>query len=360
MSQDHGHSKIPVGILGATGSVGQRFVTLLADHPWFEITCVTGSERSIGRPYGEAARWALPEEMPQSVAGLTVSETKSGLPAQLLFSALTSDVAKTVEREFANAGHFVVSNASAHRMDPDVPLMVPEVNGDHLALLDQQSFPSGGGLVTNPNCSTIGLALALAPLHLRFGIEAVSVVTLQALSGAGIPGVPSLVALDNVVPYIGGEEDKLETEPCRILGTVGSEGITPASFPVSAQCNRVAVTDGHTECLSLRLSGSPTPQEVHETLASFQSPTTSGLPSAPSVPIVVLDSADRPQPRLDRDRGEGMSLTVGRIRECPILGIKMVILSHNTIRGAAGGSLLVAELAVAAGRVPGIKVPESP
>ncbi|MBZ0111291.1 MAG: aspartate-semialdehyde dehydrogenase [Thermoanaerobaculia bacterium] len=349
--------KIPVGVLGATGSVGQRFITLLRDHPWFELTCVTGSDRSIGRRYGEAAHWALPDAMPSAASNLVVERTGRGLSPQLLFSALSSEVAREVERDLAAAGHFVVSNASAHRMDPDVPLMVPEVNEDHLGLLERQSFPKGGALVTNPNCSTIGLVLALAPLHEAFGIEALSVVTLQALSGAGIPGVPSMVALDNVVPYIGNEEEKLETEPLRILGTLGPHGIEAASFTVSAQCNRVAVSDGHTECLSLRLRGEPSVDAVTRVLESYRSPTTAHLPTAPDLPIVVTDQPDRPQPRLDRDRGGGMSVTVGRIRPCPLFGIKMVVLSHNTLRGAAGGSLLVAEQVVAKGLIPGLRAP---
>jgi aspartate-semialdehyde dehydrogenase len=349
--------KIPVGVLGATGSVGQRFVTLLRAHPWFELACVTGSDRSIGRPYGEATQWALPEAMPSAASDLIVQPTGRGLPAQLLFSALGSDVARQVERDLAAAGHFVVSNASAHRMDSDVPLMVPEVNEDHLNLLGRQPFPRGGGLVTNPNCATIGLVLALAPLHRTFGIEALSVVTLQALSGAGIPGVPSMVALDNVVPFIGNEEEKLETEPLRILGTLGTHGIEDACFAVSAQCNRVAVSDGHTECLSVRLRGGPSVDAVTEVLEAYRSPTTALLPTAPDLPIVVSDQPDRPQPRLDRDRGGGMSVTVGRIRSCPLFGIKMVILSHNTLRGAAGGSLLVAEQVVAKGMIPGLLAP---
>ncbi len=347
--------RIPVGVLGATGSVGQRFVTLLAEHPWFELVCVTGSERSIGRRYGEAARWALPQPIPPAIADLTVEASEPGLAPQLLFSALNRDVAQTVERPCAEAGHLVVSNAATHRMDPDVPLLVPEVNADHLALLEGQAVPAGGGLATNPNCSTIGLTLALAPLHRAFGIEAASVVTLQALSGAGIPGVPSLVALDNVVPFIGGEEDKVETEPQRILGTLASGRVVAAGFPISAQCNRVAVTDGHTECVSLRLQGDPDPAEVRRALMDFRSADTAGLPSAPEVPILVTEEPDRPQPRLDRDRGAGMAITVGRIRRCPILGIKFVLLSHNTLRGAAGGALLVAEQIVSRGLVPGLR-----
>lgn len=349
---------IPVAVLGATGSVGQRFVQLLDAHPWFHLAAVTGSQRSAGRPYGEATRWILDTPMPAAAAALTVRETATGLPARLLFSALGGDVAAEVERDLAAAGHLVVSNASAHRMDADVPLLVPEVNPDHLELAATQPFAGGGALLTNPNCSTIGLASALAPIHRAFGVDAVLVTTLQAVSGAGLPGVASLAILDNVIPFIGGEEEKLESELRKIFGRLEGDGagdlrVEPASITVSAQCTRVPVSDGHTECVSFRLRREATAADLRRVLAAHSGePQRLGLPSAPRPALVVLDADDRPQPRLDRGRGGGMTTTVGRLRPCPVLGWKLVLLSHNTVRGAAGGSLLVAELAVARGLLP--------
>jgi aspartate-semialdehyde dehydrogenase len=354
-------ARIPVAVLGATGTVGQRFVSLLADHPWFRVAAVTGSDRTIGKRYGDAVQWILPGDMPAEAAALTVLPTAPGLAAgdgaecPLAFSALGSDVAGRAEAELRDAGLFVVSNASSHRMDQDVPLVVPEVNGDHLEILRRR--PGRGAIATNPNCSTIGLVLALRPLHDAFGVEAVSVVTLQAVSGAGLPGVPSLVIADNVVPYIPSEEEKLETETARILGRLSGSSIAPASIAVSAQCNRVAVLDGHTECVSVRLREKATPAQAAAALRAFDPVGTRGLPSAPRPPVVVLDAADRPQPRLDRDRGRGMAVSVGRIRPCPVLDLRLVLLSHNTVRGAAGGALLVAEQAVAMGLVAGVPSP---
>lgn len=350
--------RIPVGVLGATGSVGQRFVSLLARHPWFRIECLAASERSAGKPYGEAATWLQEEPLPEEIAALPVLSIDSPLPCQLLFSALDSSVAGEAEERLASQGHFVVSNAKNHRMDSDVPLIVPEVNPDHLALLETQPHrASGGGIVTNPNCSTIGLAIALKPLLDAFGLAEVSVVTLQAVSGAGIPGVPSMAAIDNVIPYIGGEEEKMETEPRKILGKLQDGKIEPASVRVSAACNRVAVIDGHTECVSVRLGRRASLSEVAEALASFSGePQRLGLPWAPEKPIELTDLQDRPQPRLDRGRGRGMAVTIGRLRECKIFDYKFVLLSHNTLRGAAGGSILVAELALAEGMVPGLSL----
>ena len=349
--------KIPVGVLGATGSVGQRFIELLADHPWFEVTAVTASERSAGKTYAEATHWLQASQLPESVAGLEVLPTGPPLEPKLLFSALDSRAADVAEAELARAGHFVVSNAKSHRMDPDVPLMVPEVNPDHLDLVNVQDWGEGA-IVTNPNCSTIGLVLALAPLHRAFGLEKVNVVTLQALSGAGIPGVPSMVALDNLVPFIGGEEDKIENETSKILGRLDAGAIEPAHVTISAQVNRVAVIDGHTECVSVAFRNTPSIEQVREALESFRGePQERALPSAPTPPIVVLDAPDRPQPRLDRDRGRGMAVTVGRLRPCPLFDVKFVALSHNTLRGAAGGSILVAELALARGLVSGVEIP---
>lgn len=358
--------RVPVGVLGATGTVGQRFVSLLADHPWFRVVAVTGSDRTIGKRYGDAVQWILPGDVPGEAAALTVLPTAPGLVGAagdeipLLFSALGSDVAGPAEAELRSAGCFVVSNASSHRMDPDVPLMVPEVNGDHLELLRRRA--GRGAIATNPNCSTIGLVLALRALHDAFGVEAVNVVTLQAVSGAGLPGVASLQIVDNVIPYISSEEEKLETETNKILGTLRdaesrSAAIEPATITVSAQCNRVPVLDGHTCCVSVKLRESATPAAAAAAWRAFDPPATRGLPSAPRPAVVVLDAADRPQPRLDRDRGQGMAATIGRIRPCPVLDLRFVLLSHNTVRGAAGGALLVAEQAVAAGLVEGVPSP---
>jgi len=345
-------SKIPVAVLGATGSVGQRFVSLLAEHPWFEIAALTGSERSAGRPYSEAVRWMQEDPLPPAAAGLEVVPTAPGLPARLVFSALGGGIAGPLESALAEAGHIVVSNAGSHRMDPDVPLVVPEVNPDHTALIRSQRFAGGdaasrGAILTNPNCSTIGLVMALKPLFDRFGLERVSVVTLQAASGAGIPGVPSMALLDNVVPFIPGEEEKIPAETRKILGQ--------PTLQLSAQANRVPVIDGHTLCISVELTSMPRKDDrldverLAKTFASFRSEAVRGLPSAPVAPVVVTGRREGPQPRLDRNRGRGMAVTVGRIRECPVLGVRFVALVHNTLRGAAGGALLLAELAVAQG-----------
>lgn len=345
-------AKIPVAVLGATGTVGQRFVSLLVDHPWFELVALTGSERSAGRRYGEAVHWIQGSRLPPAVAEMVIDFDRPSRPVALAFSALTSDVAGPLETSLAEEGLFVVSNASSHRMDPDVPLVVPEVNPDHLALVRHQRFPGGGALATNPNCSTIGLVLALKPLHDAFGLEAVSVVTMQAVSGAGLPGVPSLAIVDNVIPWIGGEEEKLESETLKILGRLDEATVSPATIAVSAQCNRVPVLDGHLECVSFRLATEATAEEIAAVLTAFSGePQALALPSAPSPPILVADRLDRPQPRLDRDAGRGMAVTVGRLRPCPLLGWKMVLLSHNTVRGAAGGALLVGELAMAQGLI---------
>ncbi len=359
----HGPSgKIPVGILGATGSVGQRFVALLAEHPWFEIVVLTASERSAGKSYGEAARWVQEQPIPPVLAGMKVLPTAGPLPCRLLFSALGSAAASAAEAELARAGHVVVSNAKSHRMDPDVPLVVPEVNPSHLGLLSAQDFGQGA-ILTNPNCSTIGLVMALKPLADRFGLRQVHVVTMQALSGAGLSGVPSMAIIDNMVPHIGGEEDKLETETQKILGILREGGsararIEHAEITVSAQCTRVGVSDGHSECVSVKLGREASLQEVKEALASYRGePQTLGLPSAPAWPVEVTEEADRPQPRLDRGRGGGMATTVGRLRPCPLFDYKFVALSHNTLRGAAGGSILLAELAVAKGAVPEAEAP---
>ncbi len=349
--------RTPVGVLGATGSVGQRFIRLLANHPWFRVAAVTASERSEGRPYAEAVHWAQDEAIPKDVAELPVLPTEVGPEVPLVFSALDAGVAGSVETAFASAGVMVVTNARNHRMDPDVPLLVPEVNAAHLGLLEEQSFADGGGIIANPNCSTIGLVIPLQALHQAFGVREVNVVTLQAISGAGIPGVSSMAIMDNVVPFIGGEEEKLEGETQKILGEHRGTGIEAAELTVSAQCTRVPVLDGHLEMVSLALEGSPSPEEVEGVLSSFRGePQERELPSAPKQPIHVLWENDHPQPRLHRDLEGGMAVSVGRIRECPVLGTKMAVLSHNTVRGAAGGAILCAELAVAQGRVTGVQI----
>ena len=351
------NDRIPVAVLGATGGVGQRFIRLLAHHPWFRVTAVTASERSEGRPYGEAVQWAQDAAIPADVVELPVLPTEVGPEVPIVFSALDASVAGPVETEFASAGVMVVTNARNHRMDPDVPLLVPEVNATHLELLKAQTFPNGGGIVANPNCSTIGLVLPLHALHRAFGVRQVNVVTLQAISGAGIPGVSSVAILDNVVPFIGGEEEKLENETRKILGELNGSGVREADMTVSAQCTRVPVLDGHLEMVSVALEGSPSPAEVKEVLSAFRGePQELELPSAPRQPIHVLEEESHPQPRLHRDLEGGMAVSVGRIRECPLLGTKMVLLSHNTIRGAAGGAILCAELAVAQGRVAGVQI----
>ena len=342
-----------VGILGATGAVGQTFVRRLNDHPWFEVSALAASERSAGKPYREAANWLSSAPMPASVADMDVVPCDpDAVEADLVFSGLSSSVAGEVEADFARAGFPVISNAKNYRMAPGVPLLVPEINADHIGLIDQQSWSPGDGfIVTNPNCSTVGLVCALAPL-LPFGVEAVQVTMLQALSGAGYPGVPSLDALGNVIPYIGGEEDKLDEEPRKILGTFESGSIAPAGLAVSAQCNRVPVRNGHLACASVRFARSVTPAQVEEALRSYESPAdVQSLPSAPDALIAVDDAPDAPQPRTHVRAGGGMTVTVGRIQPCTVNHVKFVALSHNTVRGAAGGAILNAEILVERGRI---------
>jgi aspartate-semialdehyde dehydrogenase len=339
---------IPVGVLGATGAVGQRFVELLDGHPWFEVAEVAASDRSAGRAYGEAVNWKISAGPPAATSRLTLKGLEDRLESPVLFSALPSEVAGPVEERLAAAGHAVFSNARNHRMDADVPLMIPEVNPDHAAMIHHQRRRRGwakGLLVTNPNCSTIHLVLALKPLCDRFGLRAVMVTTLQALSGAGYPGVASLDAVDNVVPYVGGEEEKMATEPLKLLGGLRGDAFVDADITISATCTRVAVRDGHTESVSLALGRPAALEEVASALADFRAkPQALGLPSAPARPVVVLSQPDRPQPILDRMAEGGMATLVGRLRPCPILDYKFVLLGHNTIRGAAGASILNAEL----------------
>jgi aspartate-semialdehyde dehydrogenase len=350
---------IRVGILGATGAVGQTFVRLLADHPLFTVTALAASERSAGKPYHEAANWISDTPLDPRLGDLVVQPVDADLPCDLVFSGLDASVAGEVEADFARRGYAVLSNARNHRMAPDVPLLIPEVNPYHLALIERQAWtgadgaPSGGFIVTNPNCSTVGLVLALKPLHDAFGVEAVHVVTMQALSGAGYPGVPSLDILGNVVPFIGGEEDKMAVETRKLLGALGPDGIADADVVVSAQCNRVPVIDGHTEAASVRLARPASPEEVAEALRAWRSPIADlGLPTAPAQPIAVFDDPRFPQPRRHASLGGGMTVSVGRIQACPVLGVKLVVLSHNTVRGAAGGAILNAELLHAQGRLP--------
>ncbi|MBZ0268863.1 aspartate-semialdehyde dehydrogenase [bacterium] len=343
--------RIPVAVLGATGSVGQRFVSLLADHPWFELRAVTASERSAGRAYRGAVSWMQPCNLPHSVGGLIVGRTEPDAAAgcRIAFSALDSDVAGDAEVAFAKAGMLVVSNSKNHRMDADVPLVVPEVNGDHLPLVSAQGYGEGR-IITNPNCSTIGLVMALKPLVDAFGVSAVHVVTMQAVSGAGIPGVPGMQVVDNLIPYIPGEEDKLESETRKILGRLEGDRIVDADVTVSAACNRVPVIDGHTECVSVKLRGKASAADLVAAWRSCESePQRLDLPSAPRPTIHVLEADDAPQPRLHRDLGNGMAVSIGRLRPCPLFDWKFVTLSHNTLRGAAGGSILLAELAVKRG-----------
>jgi aspartate-semialdehyde dehydrogenase len=343
--------KIPVSILGATGMVGQRFVSLLAEHPWFEVVALTGSDRSIGRPYAECCRWVLADPMPEYARKMIVLPTEPDGKARLAFSALPADLARDAEPAYAKAGVGVSSNASAFRQEPDVPILIPEVNPDHIHLIDQQrknrDWP--GFIVTNPNCTSTGLTMAFRPLLDAFGIRKAFVVSLQALSGAGYPGVASLDILDNVIPFIGGgEEEKVESEPRKMLGMLTAKGIEPAPFSISAHTNRVAVVDGHIVCASVELDRHAAPEEVEAALTNYSSPeAVRSLPSAPARAIEVRNEQDRPQPRRDRMTGQGMTTVVGRIRKDPILDIRMVVLSHNTIRGAAGCSILNAELLVA-------------
>lgn len=339
--------KIPVGILGATGAVGQRFVQLLADHPWFEVVELAASDRSAGKTYAEACTWRLPDAPAAAVAKLVVTNTEARFRSRLLFSGLDSSVAGEVETALASRGCAVISNSRNHRMDPDVPLLIPEVNPDHVEAVPVQRKRTGGGyIVTNPNCSVMGLAIALAPLHRAFGLDSVAVVTLQALSGAGYPGVASMDIADNVIPYIsGGEEEKIESEPQKILGTFLNGAFVPAPFPITASVHRVAVSDGHTMAVMVKLGRRASPEEAARVLADFRGePQERELPFAPRRPIHVLTAPDRPQPRLDRDRERAMAVTVGRVRADRLFDLKFEALVHNTVRGAAGAAILNAEL----------------
>jgi len=346
------NNKIPIGILGATGVVGQRFIQMLEHHPWFEVAWLAASDRSEGKPYAEAARWRLKTQIPAAVAKMKVSPaTPAGAP-KVIFAALDSGIAAELEPRFADAGCIVVSNSSALRMQENVPLVIPEVNASHIKLIDTQAWrkKSGGYVVTNPNCSAIGLVLALAPLHQKFGLDIVMAVTMQAVSGAGYPGVASLDILGNVIPFIKNEEEKMEEETKKLLGQVNGSKVIPGDFGMSAQCNRVAVEDGHTESISIRLKKKAKAEEIIAAWNSYRAePQELKLPSAPEKPIVYLEASDRPQPRFDVDLGAGMTTAVGRLRPCSVLDWKFTVLSHNTIRGAAGAAVLNAELLKAKG-----------
>jgi aspartate-semialdehyde dehydrogenase len=338
---------IEVGILGATGMVGQHFIRFLQGHPWFKLTWLGASDRSAGKKLKDATTWRLEGEMPENAASIVVSDSKPGDAPKLVFSAMDASVATEIERAFAQAGHIVVSNSKNHRMEADVPLLVPEVNAPHLSLLKTQQAARrwSGMIVTNPNCSTAVLTMALGPLK-QFGIERVIVATLQAVSGAGYPGVASMDILGNVVPFIGGEEEKLQEETQKILG----EATAPLAARVSAHCHRVAVVDGHTVAASIEFRHKPSVAEARSALESFRGrPQELQLPSAPAIPVVYLEQQDRPQPRRDATRGNGMPVFVGRLRECPVLDLKFVACGHNAIRGAAGAAVLNAELMVSEG-----------
>lgn len=354
--------KIPVAVLGATGSVGQRFVQLLENHPWFTLHELVASERSAGKPYGEAASWRLDSVMPSSAAALEVKSLYTPLESAIVFSGLDSSVAGEAEDFYADRGAAVVSNSKNHRLDPDVPLLIPEINAEHLGAIEKQRKRRGGKgfIVTNPNCSTVGLAMAIAPIERQHGIEVLHATTMQAISGAGYSGVASYSILDNIIPYISGEEEKIQREPLRILGRWNGDAFEDLQITISAQANRVPVIDGHMLCISLRFRNSEglrssfkierLIEDVKYAIREFDGePQRLGLPSAPKRPLHLVEESDRPQTRLDRERENGMAVSVGRIRPCPVLDLRMVALVHNTVRGAAGAAILNAELLKATG-----------
>ena len=347
--------KIRVGVLGATGAVGQRFVQMLEGHPWFELSVLCASQRNTGKRYADACNWLLRGDMPPHLRDCVLQEVAPGIDCQLVFSALPSGPARTIEAELAAAGYIVCSNASAYRYEPDVPLLIPEVNPEHVGLIDLQRRQRGwpGFITTNPNCSTTHLVSALHPLHEAFGVKKVFVVTMQAVSGAGYTGVPSMDVIDNVIPFINAEEEKMESrEPQKLLGTFDGKAVQMADFVVSAHCNRVPVRNGHLAAVSVEFARRPSLEDVRRAWAEYKPlPQRMGLPSAPDEAILYREEADRPQPRMDRLAGSvpGMTTVVGRLRADPLLHVKFLALGHNTIRGAAGGSLLNAELLVSQG-----------
>ncbi len=349
--------KINVAVIGATGAVGQRFVTLLENHPWFRVAEVAASVRSAGKTYREAANWVLDGQPPTEVADMVVKSLDENLDSAIVFSALPSQTARNVERRLAEHGHVVCSNASAHRLAHDVPLMIPEVNAAHIRLIDQQRQNRGwssGALITNSNCTSMPVTMALAPL-LPFEPTHMHVVSMQAISGAGYPGVPSLDILDNVVPFIPGEEEKMTVEPAKMLGSMAEDGTSIRALPIviSASCNRVPVMDAHLVSIAVRFAKNPTLSDIEAAWDSFRAPDhVANLPSAPALPVIYNRQPDRPQPRRDRYAGKGMSTVVGRLFECPsIAGVQFLALAHNTVRGAAGCSILNAELLVKEGYV---------
>jgi len=345
--------QIPVAVLGATGSVGQRFISLLDNHPWFKVVALAASDRSVGQKFSDACRWVLNEPMPEYARGMiVVPASPDSVQAKIVFSALHNEIAKELEPQFAKAGMAVCSNASSYRREEDVPLLLPEVNAEHIQLVKQQRVNRGwsGCITTNPNCTSTGLTVALKALDDAFGVKKVFAVSLQALSGAGYPGVPSLDIIDNVIPNIGGEEEKVEWEPRKMLGKLNGNKIDLADMRFSAHTNRVAVIDGHTVCVSVELAHPVDPETAEAVLLAYAAPLSAReLPSSPRPVISVREEADRPQPRLDRLTGKGMTTVVGRVRRDPLLDLKFVVLSHNTIRGAAGGSIYNAELLVQEG-----------
>ncbi len=353
---------IDVAIFGATGAVGQRFIQLLENHPWMRVAAVVASDRSAGKPYREAANWVLSGMPPADVADLTVLPLDADPDTPLVFSALPAEIATARELELAGAGHVVCSNVKSHRMAGDVPLLIPEVNADHVGLISAQRRNrgwGGGALVTSPNCTATPVVMALAPLR-PFGIRQVSVVSMQAISGAGYPGVASLDIFDNVVPYIPGEEEKVEAESRKMLGALNGDHVLPLDAVISAQCNRVPVLDGHTVAVSVALDERPSLDDIRRAWMAFRgNKLVAALPSAPERPLIVHDAPDRPQPRRDRDAGQGMSAAVGRLRDCPVLGYKFIAMAHNTVRGAAGGAILNAELLIAMGYVEGVTFAEA-
>jgi aspartate-semialdehyde dehydrogenase len=353
---------LDVGILGATGMVGQRFIQLLENHPWFRITWLAASDRSSGKRYEDAAKWRLDTPCPERIAKMTISDATPDTAPRIIFAALDTDIAREIEPRFAAAGCAVISNSSAFRMHPNVPLVIPEVNADHLYLIEEQSWrkDSGGYIVTNPNCSAIGLVMALKPIQERFGIEKIFVTTMQAVSGAGYPGVPSMDILGNVVPFIKNEEEKMQEETLKLLGSLDGDAIVPLAAKMSAHCNRVAVEDGHTESVSIKLGnklGRPaTKEEMLAAWAEFQPLKGQDLPTAPAQPVEWIAAEDRPQPRLDKNRGNGMAASVGRLRPCGLFDWKFTVLSHNTIRGAAGAAIVNAELLLSLGKLEPVAV----
>jgi aspartate-semialdehyde dehydrogenase len=346
-------TKYPIGILGATGMVGQRYIQLLENHPWFEVAWIAASDRSSGKPYAEAAKWRLDTPLPERIANMTVSAAEPEGAPKIVFASVDTAFARELEPKFAAAGCAVVSNSSAFRMAPNVPLVLPEVNAEHLHLIEEQSWrkESGGYIVTNSNCTVMGPVLALKPIADRFGIEQIFATSMQAVSGAGYPGVASMDILDNVVPYIANEEEKMEEEMLKLLGKLDGHAVKPLVARMSASCNRVPVVDGHTVSISVKLAKKATHEEILAAWAEFRPLAGQNLPSAPDQPVQWAPQPDRPQPRLDRNRGNGMSATVGRLRPCGVLDWKFTVLSHNTIRGAAGATILNAELLASLGKL---------